>query len=148
MWVNSPRDVAETEAVDDKLLDQLIVRARNVLGDAIESVRPSKMAFSGSPVRLVAPEGAIDRHTQRMYQLLDKDFEVPARTLEVNPRHQIIRNLATRLDRGVVDDTLVDEAITLLYENALLADGIHPNPSEMAANIQRMMEIATSLENL
>ena len=140
-------DVAEAEAVEDDLLDKFIVRAKNVLGDAIESVRPSKMAFSGSPVRLVAPEGSMDRHTQRMYQLLDKEFEVPVRMLEVNPRHQIIRNLAAMLDRGVADDEVVDEAITLLYENALLADGIHPNPSEMAGNIQRMMEIATRLEN-
>jgi molecular chaperone HtpG len=139
-------EAAEAESLGDDLLDQFIVRAKHVLGEAVESVRPSKMVFSGSPFRLVAPEGAMDRHTQRMYQLLDKEFDVPARMLEVNPRHQIIHNLAARLDSGVTDDALVDEAITLLYENALLADGIHPNPSEMAAKIQRMMEIATRLE--
>ena len=139
-------EAAEADSLGDDLLDKLIVRAKNVLGEAIESVRPSKIIFSGNPFRLVSPEGAMDRHTQRMYQLLDKEFDVPARMLEVNPRHPIIHNLAARLDGGVTDDEMIDEAISLLYENALLADGIHPNPSEMAAKIQRMMEIATRLE--
>ena len=85
------------EPIEGEALDKLIVRMRNVLGDSVESVRVSKVMSGGSPVRLVAPEGAIDRHTQRVYQMLDRDFEVPARILELNPRHNIIANLAARL---------------------------------------------------
>ncbi|NJL95473.1 MAG: molecular chaperone HtpG, partial [Anaerolineae bacterium] len=68
----------------------------------------------------------------------------PPRILEVNPRHAIIRNLAARAQGGGADAVLTD-AVTLLFENAMLADGIHPNPSEMAQNVQRMMELATRL---
>ncbi len=128
-------------------LDQLLVRARNTLGEVVESVRLSKVMTSASPVRLVAPEGAIDRHTQRVYQMLERDFETPARILEINPRHPIIRNLARRLQHGLADDAMVDNSLHLLYNNALLADGIHPNPAEMALQIQQMMALATQLHD-
>ena len=133
------------EAIEGAALDKLLVRMRNVLGDSVESVRVSKVMSGASPVRLVAPEGAIDRHTQRVYQMLERDFEVPARILEINPRNTIIANLAARLERGIQDDELVDGGITLLYQNALLADGIHPNPPEITTYIQAMMEFATRL---
>jgi molecular chaperone HtpG len=131
----------QTEAVD-----KLVVRIRNILGDAVQSVRVSKVLFSGSPVRLVTPEGSIDRHTQRVYQMLEKDFQVPSRIMEVNPRHPIIQNLAARLERGVTEDEMVDNNIQLLYQNALLADGLHPNPAEMVSQIQKLMEKATKVE--
>lgn len=129
--------------VEQDALDQLLVKMRNVLGDSVESVRVSKVLSTGSPVRLVAPEGTLDRHTQRVYQLLDREFEIPPRILEINARHTIIRNLAEHLERQ--DDELVESTVKLLYENALLADGIHPNPSEMVEHIQKLMEAATRL---
>lgn len=134
-----------TEPVEQETLDKVLVKVRNVLGDSIESVRVSKVLSTGSPVRLVAPEGSLDRHTQRVYQLLDREFEVPLRILEINPRHMIIRNLAAHLEQNAQDEELVESTIKLLYENALLADGIHPNPSEMVSHIQKLLEVATRL---
>ncbi|MFP4323429.1 MAG: hypothetical protein ACLFTK_13325, partial [Anaerolineales bacterium] len=143
----SAEDQEQAEAVEEDALDKLLVRMRNTLGDAVESVRVSKVMTAASPVRLVAPEGAIDRHTQRVYQMLERDFEVPTRILEINPRHPIVRNLAARLERGLADDAMIDDSISLLYNNALLADGIHPNPAEMALQIQQMMSLATRLQD-
>lgn len=139
----APSETDTPEPVEQDALDALIVKMRNVLGESIESVRVSKVLSSGSPVRLVTPEGSLDRHTQRVYQMLNRDFEVPTRILEINPRHAIIRNLSARLENA--DSEVVESTIHLLYENALLADGIHPNPPDMVSHIQKLMEAATQL---
>lgn len=133
----------ETPPLEEKELDPLLVRVRNVLGDTIESARVSKVMLGSSPVRLVAPAGSLDRHTQRVYQMLEKDFKTPARILEINPRHPIIQNLVKRLGEGVHQHDFVDDSIHLLYESALLADGVHPNPADLVPRLQAMLEIAT-----
>ncbi|MBZ0307096.1 MAG: molecular chaperone HtpG, partial [Anaerolineae bacterium] len=141
----APEEEKAADPVEQDALDKVLVKVRNILGESIESVRVSKVLSTGSPVRLVAPEGSLDRHTQRVYQLLDREFEVPLRILELNPRHTIIRNLAAHLEQDSQDEELVENTVKLLYENALLADGIHPNPSEMVSHIQKLLEVATRL---
>lgn len=141
----TPTEEETTEAVEQDALDQLVIQFKDVLGERVESVRVSKVMTSGSPVRLVAPEGAMDRHTQRVYKMLERDFEVPARILEINARHPIIHNLSKRLERGLTD-SFFENALTTLYGNALLADGIHPNPADMVRQIQVLMEAATDVD--
>jgi molecular chaperone HtpG len=126
-------------------LDDLLNYMKDYLGDQVESVRVSKVLSTASPARLVTPEGGLDRHTERVYQMLEQDYEAVARILEINPRHPIIRNLAARLERGQ-DDAALANGVNLLYQNALLADGLHPNPTEMAAAIQEMLETATRVD--
>lgn len=133
----------DDEAPAETTFDSLVVRMRNILGEAVESVRMSKVFLGSSPARLVSPEGAIDRHTQRVYQMLERDFQAPARILELNPRHPIIQNLVAHAERGPEGDAMLEDSIQLLYENTLLAEGQHPNPAEMVAHIQRLLESAT-----
>ncbi|NDJ54279.1 MAG: molecular chaperone HtpG [Chloroflexi bacterium] len=136
----------DAEALPESESTNLVDYIKGVLGDQVESVRVSKVLSSGSPARLVAPEGAMDRHTQRVYQMLEKEFEVPSRILEINPHHPIVRNLSARLERGQ-DDAQLQSGISLLFQNAMLADGIHPNPAEMVNEIQRLLEVATQVED-
>lgn len=130
------------EEVPQANLDSLLDHMRNVLGETVEGVRVSKVLTSAnaSPARLVTPEGAIDRHTQRVYQMLEKDFDAPSRILEVNAHHPIIRNLVGHLDAG---DDVLQTGIEVLYGNALLLDGIHPNPAALAQQVQKLLEMAT-----
>ena len=53
--------------------------------------------LTGSPLRLVTPEGQPDRNVQRVYRMFEQDFDVPRKILELNRRHPLIRNLAGRL---------------------------------------------------
>lgn len=140
---------AESEdqpAVEGDELAVLQSRFEQVLGDRVHSVRVSKVLLGGTnPARLVSPEGTIDRHTQKVYQMLDRKYEVPRKILEFNPRHRLLRNLSVLLAGGA-DDVLIDATIEQLYENALLVDGLHPNPAEMVQRIQRLMEAATDTD--
>ncbi len=143
--VGEAPEVDESEPVPQGELDDLLNYMKDYLGDQVESVRVSKVLSSGSPARLVTPEGGLDRHTERVYQMLERDYQAVARILEINPRHPIIRNLTARLERGQ-DDAALANSVNLLYQNALLADGLHPNPAEMAAAIQEMLEAATRVD--
>lgn len=143
---SQPVEEQAAEALPEQETGSLVDYMAGVLGDVVESVRVSKVLASGSPARLVAPKGTLDRHQQRIYQALEKEFEIPARILEINPRHPIIRNLSARLERGL-DDASLRQQVNLLYQNAMLADGIHPNPVEMVEAIQALLEEATKVDD-
>ncbi|NDJ85039.1 MAG: molecular chaperone HtpG [Chloroflexi bacterium] len=130
-------------AVEEADLETLRERFTNTLGERVQSVRISKvLTGSTSPARLVSPEGTIDRHTQRVYQMMDREYEVPKKILEINPQHRLISNLVGLLAENAPAE-LLDLSIEQIYENALLLDGLHPNPAEMVARIQSLMEAAT-----
>ncbi len=132
-----PASEPQGEALPGETLSALIERFKSVLGDRVAEVRESKV-LTESPARLVSPDKGFGADMERVYRLLDKEFNVPKRILEINPRHPLIRNLA---DLG--DDPLVNDVAEQLFESALLLEGIHPNPADMVPRIQALMEAAT-----
>ncbi len=137
----------ETEEETDTGVDQadfahLIARFKNVLGDRVTEVRESKL-LTGSPCRLVSPEGGPDRELQRVRRLLEQDFEVPAKILEINRQHALIQNLA-HLVKTQPLAPVIDVSIEQLFENLLLLEGLHPNPAQMVPRIQTLLEAATN----
>ncbi|NJL95882.1 MAG: molecular chaperone HtpG, partial [Anaerolineae bacterium] len=75
------QDEAQPEAVPQAELDALLGLMKSTLGAQVEDVRVSKVLAGGSAVRLVAPEGSLDRHTQRVYKMLNQEFDLPPRIL-------------------------------------------------------------------
>lgn len=130
------------EIVSEPDFNRLVGRFVKVLGDRVIEVRESKV-LTGSPCRLVSPDGAPLRDMSRLYKLLDREFEMPKRILEINRRHPIIGNLA-RLVTGTPEATVIDVAIEQLFENQMLVEGLHPNPADMIPRIQKLIEEATS----
>lgn len=118
----------------------LLERARAILGERVTDVREGAHLTS-SPVRLAAAEASPAREMQRVYRLLDRPYEVPKGILELNRSHPLIRHLA-HLAATRPDDELLGAAVEQLYDNALLLEGWHPNPAEMAPRIQQLLEIA------
>lgn len=130
------------EEADDKATNLFVGRVVSTLGERVTEVRVSKVLVD-SPVRLVAPEGAPNMSgMDRIQRMVNEDYEVPARVMEVNKNHAIIQNLANRLETDGSYD-LVDLMIEQLYESALVQEGLHPNPSTMLPRIQKLMEIAS-----
>jgi molecular chaperone HtpG len=43
-------------------------------------------------------------------------------------------------------EDVIDTAIDQLFENQLLIEGLHPNPTDMIPRIQKLMEAATARE--
>jgi molecular chaperone HtpG len=140
-----PEEEQEDEQAEDKpAFDQermadMIARFKAVLGERVTGVR-STHRLSDSPARLVDPEGAPEQSVQRVYKMMDKNFEPPKKVLELNPNHQIIRGLA-KLPEGDPKFSLIAEQI---YENTLLIEGLHPDPVSMVGRIQDL--IANALD--
>ncbi len=130
------------ERVDDEAFGVLLERFRNILGDKVTEVRPAKHLVD-SPCRLVNPTNAPGSEMHRVYRLLNEEFEAPKKIMEVNPRSTLIANLSA-LVQNTPQAPVIDLGIEQLYENALLVEGIHPNPAGMIPRIQTLIEAATS----
>ncbi len=134
-------DAATDEAAKEKLPDdqfaEVVARFKSVLDERVEDIREAKH-LRNSPVRLVAPDGAEGQEMERIRRMLEKDYEVPKRVLEINRGHPIVQNIAGLLKS---DFGKADLLIEQLFDNALLAEGLHPNPAEMLPRIQKLMEM-------
>ncbi len=131
---------SETPVMDEDAVSGLVERVKAVLGERVSEVRTTKRLVD-SPARLVDPEGAPEQSLQRVYQMMDKTFELPKKVLELNPRHPIVTGLA-ELPEGDPRFKLVTEQI---FENTLLIEGLHPDPVSMVGRIQDL--ISSALEN-
>jgi molecular chaperone HtpG len=75
---------------------------------------------------------------QRVYKMMERDFEAPRKVLEINPKHPTVASLAAKPE----GDLLVDALIEQIYENALLIEGLHPDPAGMIPRIEELMKAA------
>ena len=122
--------------------EKLVERFKSVLGDRVTDVRESKQLVN-SPCRLVSPEDSFDRDLQRIRRLTEQNYELPRKLLELNRRHPMVVNLAQLVTKGNTDG-IVDAAVGQLFDNALLLEGISPNPADMVERIQTLMETAVA----
>ncbi|CAN6470665.1 unnamed protein product [Victoria cruziana] len=72
------------------------------------------------------------------------EFMRSRRVFEINPEHQIIKDLNVAC-RSSPDNPDALRAIDLLYDTALISSGFSPeNPSELGSKIYEMMGMALS----
>ncbi len=101
--------------------DALIALLRLTLGDAVKDVRASTR-LDASAVCLVAEEGDMDIHLERLLKQHGQVSKAAKRVLEVNPRHPLIGGLAKRLSaKGSAEE--VTEAAWLLLDQARIVQG-------------------------
>ena len=124
-------------AVPEQDTAGLIERFKTQLGERVSEVRMTSR-LSDSPARLVDPEGALNQEMQRVYRMLNRDFEAPKKVLELNPRHPIL----VGLNNQPADSPLGALIIEQIYEDALLIEGLHPDPASMITRIQKLIEAA------
>ncbi len=127
---------SEAEKIPDDEFATLLERFKDVLGERITDVRASNR-LSKSVARLVDPDDSLNPEMQRVYRYLGKEYDVPKKILELNPSHSILKSL---LAESVAAD-LQKEIIEQIYDNTLLVEGLHPDPSSMAERIQKLMEM-------
>jgi molecular chaperone HtpG len=130
----------EEEAIPTDQFEALVARFKEVLDERVEDVRESKI-LTDSPCRLVNPAGAMNTGMQRVQRLLDKDYQIPKKILEINRNSELVQDISARLAASA-EDELVNPLIEQLFESALVEEGIHPNPADMVPRIQKLMEVA------
>lgn len=130
-------ETPETNDTKPETHSALISLFKEILSEQVADVRVTDRLVE-SPARLVDAEGAINAELQHVYKALDKEFEIPKKVLEINPEHQILVNLM-KLPQG---EPLRASIIEQIFENALLIEGLHPNPASMINRIQDIIGAA------
>jgi HSP90 family molecular chaperone len=134
-------DTPAKESLPEDVFSTLRQKFADILGERVRDVRQSK-SLTASPARLVSDESTAGRNMYRINRLLDKDYELPVKVLELNPRHSLMHNLSQMIAISP-DNSLIPLVVEQVFENALLQDGIHPDPASMAARLTTLMEAAT-----
>lgn len=132
-----PQEGAPREALPEAEFGALVEAFKQVLGERVLDVRASQR-LSQSVARLVDEEGAINPELQRVYRYLGREYEAPKKILELNPSHPILKNLLRLTGESPLRALVMEQ----IYENALLVEGLHPDPSGMTQRIQQIIEAA------
>lgn len=127
----------QPEKLPEQDFEALVERFKTQLGERVTEVRATERLRS-SVARLVDPEGALGQEMQRVYRFLGREYEVPQKVLELNPRHPLLARLSALPE----ENETAKMAIEQIYESALLIEGLHPDPASMLPRIQEFMEKA------
>ena len=89
------------------------------------------------------PADAHDHEMDRVRRMLEKDYTIPKKVVEINPPAPAGEKSGRPASRPADSDDLVNSVIEQLFESALLVEGLLPNPADMVRSIQKLMEAAT-----
>lgn len=112
------------------------------LKDRVEKVVESKRLVD-SPCSLVDGRDGTSVQMERMMRMMDQEFQASKRTLEINLRHPLIKNLSTLVQQSK-SDPFLEDAVEQLYANALLVEGLLENPVEMLPRVHRFLTDAAA----
>ncbi|MBM10133.1 MAG: molecular chaperone HtpG [Magnetovibrio sp.] len=114
-------DKKEGDKKDKKVdISPLIAAFKIALGDKVKDVRASDR-LTDSPVCLVAEEGDMDIHLERMLKQHKQISEATPRILELNPNHALIRKLGKNTGDG--KSPVIRDAALLLFDQAQIVEG-------------------------
>jgi molecular chaperone HtpG len=125
----------EQTAEKAEALKPLLEKIKATLGDAVKDVRASSR-LADSPSVIVSDE---DEPSARMRQMMramgQKEIPEATPTLEINPDHEIVKKLLAN-----PDDTRVADAAWLLFDQALLLEGVPlKDPSAFVQRLNRVL---------
>lgn len=132
------------EKLDAALLDSAAVTAltgwlKEILGDKVSAVKESKRLVH-SPAVILNQDSMVTSSMQRVMQAVHKDMgAIGKKTLEINPRHELIKRLAALREK---DEAFARLAAEQVYDNAIIAAGLMTDPRDMVNRMYHILERA------
>jgi TNF receptor-associated protein 1 len=129
------------EKLNKEQVDTLSGWIKKILGDKVDAVRESKRLVD-SPAIIVNTDQGMTTSMQKVMQAINKDFgNIGKKSLEINPTHPIITQL-NQLRSQNENDAFLKTAVEQLFENALIAAGLLPDPRTMVEKNYAVLEKA------
>ena len=122
--------------------ESAVVAVKEALGDRVKEVRVSKR-LTDSASCLVAAQGDPGANMERILKMVDQEAPERKRILELNPTHPIIKNLGT-LARKEPGSDRIRMWSELLYDQALLAEGVVEDPAKL---VRRITDLLTQVSS-
>jgi len=126
---------------DDKkpaAIDPLLASFKLALGERVKDVRTSER-LTDSPVCLVADEGDMDIHLERLLKQHKQLQQDTPRVLEINADHTLIKALNDIAAKSDGPNTMIEDAAWLLFDQARIVEG--EKVDDPLAFVQRMASI-------
>ncbi len=135
-------NTGEDKDAPETPLSGLLRFMEDLLKDDVSAVRESKRLRS-SPVCMVADDGAVDMHMERVLKIHQHYTPERKRVLEVNPDHPLLRHMAERFaaEGESADCEDVKDCALMLMDQARIIQG-EPvtDPAAFSRRMSRFME--------
>ena len=120
-------------------IDALIAAFKVALGESVKDVRVSAR-LTDSPVCLVADEGGLDIHMERLLKQHNQLDALSLKILELNPSNGLVKGLAA-LAKEKASDPVLDDAAKLLLDQARIIEGeAVPDPAAFSRRMTAVMQ--------
>ncbi|HUZ75577.1 MAG TPA: molecular chaperone HtpG [Stellaceae bacterium] len=126
------------EPKPDGAVASLVALFKLALGDAVKGVRVSTR-LTDSAVCLVADEGDLDMHLERLLKQHRQLATEAKRILEINPSHPLIARLSDLAGRDGASDALGEFAWLLLDQARILEGETLPDPAAFAQRMSTLL---------
>jgi molecular chaperone HtpG len=126
-------------AKSDPNAASLVAMFKLALGEAVKDVRLSER-LTDSPVCLVADEGDLDIHLERMLRQHRQLDSLSKRILEVNPRHPLVARLASQIGKDGASAVISDVAWVLLDQARIIEGESLPDPTAFCRRLSALLE--------
>ncbi len=117
----------------DKRFTNLIAHLKASLGQNVKDIRLTSK-LTDSPACLVADKGDMDVAMENLMKQRDPNYQGAPRILEINPEHALVEKM-NKLLSDKKHNKLVDDAGTLLFEQARMMEGKLPSDPTKFAKI-------------
>ncbi|KAM9209821.1 heat shock protein 75 kDa, mitochondrial [Dugong dugon] len=124
--------------LSEKETEDLMAWMRNALGSRVTNVKVT-LRLDTHPAMITVLEMGAARHFLRMQQLAkthEERAQILQPTLEINPRHALIKKLSQlRAGEPELAQLLVDQ----IYENAMIVAGLVDDPRPMVGHLNKLL---------
>jgi molecular chaperone HtpG len=130
----SDSDEKEAQKKTEEEASDIVEQIKNSLEDKVEDVRVSHRLTS-SPACVVLNEQDMALYMQHLLKQAGQDLPETKPVLEINPQHPLVLKMKDEADMD-----LVKEWSTLLFEQAILAEGGQlENPAEFVTRLNKII---------
>ncbi len=127
----------KSEVKDKKDIESFLEYLKTMYKDKVEDVRISNRLVSGCCI-LVNPDNSPSIQMEKILKMVNKDYKFTKKILEINPSHELIREMI-RIHKEKPDSGDLKDLTYLLLDNLLIREGVVDNIDDVILRMQNIM---------